>query len=395
MSMDLDFSKSEIAFRDDVRAFVASVFPPLRPYQATAADQRAWHDALLSRNWAGWRWPTEFGGPDWTPTQKFIWERETEAAGLPSQVGGMGMGMLAPVLFAYGSQSQKSRFLPDILAGRVHWCQGYSEPGAGSDLASLKTSAVRSGDGYIVNGEKIWTSGAHHADMMFCLTRTSSDGPRQAGITFLLLNMRDPGVAVYPLISIDGQHGFNRVTFTDVYVPADDRVGEENEGWRVAKGLLTHERTGQAYVSLSLTLLAGIRQAASDVDLGDHRLIDDPAFAARLALAEVELKALEITELRTLSTVAAGSAPGDESSILKLKGTEIVQRMTEQFVDCAGPYAAPWLPDIILEGSNSTPVGPDYAQRELIRYFSGRGASIAGGSDEVQRNIIAKHVLRL
>ena len=386
--MDLDFSDQDLAFRARVRALIGATFPPGAVY-----DEAIWHAALAGAGWAANKWPVAFGGPGWTPAQSFIWERETTAAGLPPQVGGMGMGMLAPVLFGFGSKAQQDRFLPDILGNRVQWCQGYSEPGAGSDLASLRTRAVRDGDDYVVDGEKLWTSGAHTADWMFCLTRTAVEAKRQAGITFLLIDMRTPGVAVMPIISIDGRHMFNRVTFDGVRVPVANRIGEEGQGWTYAKGLLTHERTGQAFVSLSLDLLKRIRLAAAGLPGSrTERLIDDPGFAGRIALAEIELRALEITELRTLWEVQAGAAPGAQSSLLKLKGTEIVQRMTEFFVECAGPYAAPWFPAV---AGPAQAVGPDWAQAEVTRYFEGRAASIAGGTDEVQRNIIAKHVLKV
>jgi alkylation response protein AidB-like acyl-CoA dehydrogenase len=391
--MDLDLSPEDIAFREAVRALIAATFPVGSPYDPKGDGEVRWHAALASRGWVAPKWPVQFGGPGWSPAQHFVWERETTRLGVPSHIGGMGMGMLAPILFAYGSEAQQKRFLPDILANTVRWCQGYSEPGAGSDLASLRTRAVLEGDHYVVDGEKVWTSGAHTADWMFCLTRTSDEPKRQDGITFLLINMRAPGVQVIPIISIDGRHMFNRVTFDGVRVPAENRIGREGEGWTVAKGLLTHERTGQAFVSLSLDLLRRIRLAAGEIPgTCGGPLIEDPGFAARLGLAEVELRALEITELRTLAEVEAGGAPGAQSSMLKLKGTDIVQRMTEFFVECAGPYAAPWFPDVL--GQPQT-IGPDWARPEVIRYLEGRAASIAGGSDEVQRNIIAKHVLRL
>ena len=374
--MDIAFSPAELAFRDEVRALIAATFPPPARYRGDG-DERRWLEALTARGWAANRWPVEFGGPGWSPAQSFIWERETSAAGLPTQVGGMGMGMLAPVLFAYGNEAQRQRFLPDILADRIRWCQGYSEPGAGSDLASLRTRARRDGDDYVIDGEKIWTSGAHRADWMFCLTRTSDEPKRQAGITFLLLDMRSPGVSVHPIISIDGRHMFNRVVLDGVRTPLSNRVGEEGEGWTVAKGLLAHERTGQAFVSLSLDLLGRIKQAASALPGSSApTLLEDPHFAARLAWAEIELRALEVTELRTLWEVAAGSAPGAQSSMLKLKGTDIVQRMTEFFVECAGPFAAPWFPE--ADGANGR-VGPDWAQPETVRYFEGRAASIVPG----------------
>jgi len=391
--VQLELSPADIAFRDEVRALIAGAFPQGVTYDGGPADEARWHEAMSARGWEISKWPVAFGGPGWSATQHFIWERETTAAGLPAQVGGMGMGMLAPILFAYGTPEQQARFLPDIRANRVRWCQGYSEPEAGSDLASLRTQARLDGEDYVVDGEKIWTRGAHHADWMFCLTRTSQGVKKQEGITFLLIDMRSPGVKVMPLISIDGRHMFNRVTFDAVRTPATNRVGREGEGWTVAKGLLTHERTGQAYVSLSMSLLARIRQAAAEIPGSQGaRLIDDPGFAARLDLAAIELEALAMTELRTLSQVELGDAPGAQSSLLKLKGTDIVQRMTEFFVECAGPYAAPWFPEIAGQPGL---VGPSWAQPEVVRYFEGRAASIAGGSDEVQRNIIAKHVLKL
>ena len=391
--MDLDLSSSDLTFRNEVRQHIENTFPGGEPYEGSASQERRWHDALLDRGWATNKWPPEFGGPGWTATQAFIWERETGRKGLPGQVGGMGVGMLAPILFAYGSPEQQARFLPDIIADRVRWCQGYSEPGAGSDLALLRTRATPVQGGYLVEGEKVWTSGAHKADWMFALTRTSDEPKKQAGITFLLIDMRSPGVAVSPIVSIDGRHMFNRVTFDAVSVPTENRVGREGEGWTVAKGLLTHERTGQAFVSLSLGLLRRIREAAAALpgSVGGS-LLQDPGFAQRLNWAEIELRALEITELRTLADVSAGAAPGAQSSLLKLKGTEIVQRMTEFFVECAGPYAAPWFPEI---SGPPQIVGPEWARPEMVRFLEARAASIAGGTDEVQRNIIAKQVLQV
>ena len=381
--MDLDFTPSDLAFQAEARAFVNEHFPPGTVYEQ-ARDRKRWAAALHARGWAAYRWPPEHGGPGWTATQRFIWERETTVRGVPAVLGGMGMGMLAPVLMSYGTEVQQRRHLPGILDDSVEWCQGYSEPGSGSDLASLRTGAVRDGGVYVVDGEKVWTSWAHIAKWMFCLVRTSNEGRKQQGITFLLIDMRTPGIEVSPIVTIDGLHTLNRVTFTGVRVPVENRVGEEGQGWTVAKGLLTHERTGLAFVSESLRLLALLRSVASD--LGED-------FARRLALAEVELRALELSELRTLAEAEAGASTGAQSSILKLKGTDIVQRVTELFVEAAGAYAAPWTP--VPEGGNAYPVGPEWAFTEVQRYFSGRAASIAGGSDEVQRNIIAKQVLGL
>ena len=309
--------------------------------------------------------------------------------GLPAQLPGMGVSMIGPIIYGYGTAEQQERLLPDILADRVHWCQGYSEPGSGSDLASLRTRAERVGDEYVVTGEKIWTSGAHRADMMFCLTRTRhfrpEEGKPQAGISFLLLDMRDPGVEVTPIISIDGHHSLNRVTLDAVRVPVSMRIGEEHQGWTYAKGLLTHERTGLAFVGESLRKLATLRRE------GAARI--DPALVMRIDALETELRALEITELRTLAETAEGAAPGEQSSILKLKGTDIVQRMTELLVETMG-YAG--MPYPLVDGDPPRPgIGPEYAQLEMAQYLLARSASIAGGSDEIQRNIIAKHVLGL
>lgn len=380
--MDLRFTPAEQAFRDKARAFVTAHFPAGAPYDE-ARDRKRWAAALHARGWAAYRWPQEHGGPGWTATERFIWERETALRGVPPGLGGMGMGMLAPVLMQYGTEAQRRRHLPGVLDDSVNWCQGYSEPGSGSDLASLRTRAVPDADGYVVDGEKVWTSWAHIAHWMFALVRTSDEGRRQGGITFLLIDMATPGIEVTPILTIDGLHTLNRVTFTGVRVPAENVVGEEGQGWTVAKGLLTHERTGLAFVSESLRLLAVLRRVA--IDLGDD-------FARRSAALETELKALEITELRTLAESVTGAAPGAQSSILKLKGADIIQRVTELFVEAAGVHAAPWLGG---EQGQAGPVGRDWAAPEVVRYLSGRAASIAGGSDEVQRNILARHVLGL
>lgn len=386
--MQLTFTADEIAFRDEVRRFVHAHFPPDRPYRGTKADKDRWAAALYDRGWAAYKWPVEHGGTGWNVTQKFIWERETASRGIPAQLGGMGMFMLAPVLYSFGSAEQCARHLPGILRNEVEWCQGYSEPGAGSDLAELRTRAIRDGGHYIVDGEKVWTSWAHIAHWMFCLVRTGGGERRQDGVTFLLIDMKTPGITVSPIPTIDGKHHLNRVVFDSVRVPVENRVGDEGKGWTYAKGLLTHERTGLAYVSESLRLTGLLRRAAMEEGA-------DPALIRKIAETEVDLTALAMTELRTLAETAVGSAPGAQSSILKLKGSSVIQRVTELLVECAGNFALPWLPERAVPGTNVEPVGPDWAQEELCRYMSGRAASIAGGTDEVQRNIIAKHVLHL
>jgi alkylation response protein AidB-like acyl-CoA dehydrogenase len=386
--MKLDFAPEEIAFRETARAFVAAHFPPDRPYTDGPQDRARWAHALNAKGWAAYKWPKEFGGTGWSVTEKFIWERETAVRGVPAQLGGMGMGMLAPVLQAYGTAAQQARHLPGIKSDAVAWCQGYSEPGAGSDLASLATRAARDGDHYIVDGEKCWTSWAHIADWMFALVRTSREAKRQAGITFLLIDMRTPGIAVSPIHTLDGRHHLNRVTFTNVCVPMENRVGEEGFGWTIAKGLLTHERTGLAYVSETLRLMALLANVTRD--------LADANFHGKRRALEIELGALEITELRTLAEAASGQAPGPHSSTLKLKGTGLIQAATELFVEAAGLYALPWFPEVArIAGEAALQIGPAWAQEEVVRYYAGRAASIAGGTDEVQRDIIAKHVLGL
>jgi alkylation response protein AidB-like acyl-CoA dehydrogenase len=384
-ALKLAFSPEDLAFRDQVRAFIAAQFPPGHVYRPGGDDEQRWARALLDRGWAAYQWPVEQGGTGWDITAKYIWERETALAGVPARLGGMGMFMLAPVLYTFGSAEQCSRFLPGIRENRVQWCQGYSEPDAGSDLAALRTRAVRDGDHYVVDGQKIWTSYAHVADWIFCLVRTSQEARRQDGISFLLIDMRSPGVSVHPIVTIDGRHSsLNAVHFDAVRVPVANRVGEEGQGWRYAKGLLTHERTGLAFVADSLRRFKRLRAAASRTPSRHGTLLQDPLFAARLAEVEVELMALELTELRTLAETAAGQAPGTQSSILKLQGTLVLQRLTELFVDCAGLQALPY------DDAHDSAF-----REEVATYLIGRSASIAGGSNEVQRDIIARHVLGL
>ena len=385
VTVKLGFSPQDLAFRDQVRAFIGAQFAPGHVYAPGGEDEARWCRALLQRGWAAYQWPLEHGGTGWSLTQKYIWERETALAGVPARLGGMGMFMLAPVLYTYGSAEQCARFLPGIRENRDHWCQGYSEPDAGSDLAALRTRAVRDGEHYIVDGQKVWTSYAHTADWIFCLVRTSTEARRQDGISFLLIDMKTPGVSVAPIVTIDGRHSsLNAVRFDGVRVPLANRVGDEGQGWRYAKGLLTHERTGLAFVADSVRRLQRLRGAAARQPSRHGTLLQDPLFAARLAEVEVDLMALEITELRTLAEAASGQAPGVQSSILKLQGTLVLQRLTELFVECAGLQALPY------------DMGYEHEFREEVAtYLIGRSASIAGGSNEVQRDIIARHVLAL
>jgi len=382
--MDIELSAEDLAFRDEVRSFFAeNAYQPGEDYNQWRLDWFA-----KAREKGGWdvpKWPVAFGGPGWSPTQHYIWEQETAVANLPWDMP-FGIGMLAPVLMAYGNEEQQKRFLPDIRARKVNWCQGYSEPGAGSDLASLKTKAVLSEDGshYTVNGTKIWTTMAHIADWIFCLTRTDDSGRKQEGITFLLFPMKQDGIEVKPIITLGGAHSVNTVFITDVKVPVENRIGEEGKGWTYAKGLLQHERTGLAGISRSIVALEKLKEQARSVKRGNGSLMDDPGFRAKVAELEVDLMAAEYTELRSLASASAGAAPGPESSILKLKGTEIQQRIQKLTVEAGGIYSAAW---------GGKPAGPSFARGGMAGYLASRAFTIYGGASEVQKDVIAKNVL--
>jgi alkylation response protein AidB-like acyl-CoA dehydrogenase len=398
--MNLDFSPEEVAFRDEIRTFIADNYPPeLRAKQESGReldreDFLSWHRILGARGWSGPAWPKEYGGPGWSPGQRFIFAEELAAAGTVPILP-FGIAMVAPVIMKFGTPEQKAKFLPPILKGETWWCQGYSEPGSGSDLASLSTKAVRDGDHYIVNGQKTWTTLAQFADWGFFLVRTDPAAKKQEGISFLLIDMKSPGVTVRPIITLDGAHEVNEVWLEDVRVPVENRVYNENEGWTCAKFLLAHERTGIAGVARSKRGLEKLRAIAAD-ELQDGRpLAEDPFFARRVAELEIDLMALEFTELRSLSREGAGKGPGPESSLLKIKGTEVQQRATELVLEAAGQYGAPHLDPDETPGDNALPVGPKHARGVADTYFNMRKASIYGGSNEIQRNIIAKAVLGL
>lgn len=382
--MDIDLSPEDQAFADEVAEFLET-----NAYQA-GSDYNAWRLDWFdkARDKGGWdvpKWPVEFGGPGWSPTQHYIWEKATAEVNLPWDLP-FGLSMLAPVLMNYASPEQQQRFLPDIRARKTNWCQGYSEPGAGSDLANLKTKAQLNAEGthYIVNGTKIWTTLAHIADWIFCLTRTSDTGKKQEGITFLLIPMKQPGIEVKPIITLGGSHTVNMVHFTDVEVPVDNRVGEQDKGWTYAKGLLQHERTGLAGISKSIVALEKLKEQAGSVAVGNASLIDDPGYATKVASLEIELMATEFTELRSLSSAANNRDPGPESSILKLKGTEIQQRIAKLTVEAGGIYASAW---------GGPRVGPKFANSGMSSYLSSRAYTIYGGASEVQKDVIAKNVL--
>jgi alkylation response protein AidB-like acyl-CoA dehydrogenase len=400
--MNVNFSEDELAFRDEARAFLRDKYPAdLREKQESGIvlgkdDIVRWQKILYQQGWAAVNWPVEYGGTGWSPIQKHIFANELAAANAPDMTP-FGVKMVAPVIYTFGNEEQKARFLPDILQSNVWWCQGYSEPGAGSDLASLKMRADRRGDHYILNGTKTWTTLAHFADWIFCLVRTSSDvARRQEGISFLLVDMSIPGVTVKPIITIEGEREVNEVHFENVEVPVENLVGEEGKGWTYGKVLLQHERTNIAGVARSKYRMQGLREKSARRVHDGVPLLDDRNFARKLASVEIELKALEYTELRTLAAVAVGKAPGPDSSILKVKGTELQQAIDALFVEAAGYYALPHVPQQYEAGFPSTErIGSGTETQTSLRYFNNRKASIYGGSNEIQKSIISKHVLGL
>ena len=397
--MNLDFSPEEMAFRDEVRAFIDENYPERLIGLGTREDLSredflAWHKILGEKGWSVPAWPVEYGGTGWTPTQRYIWNEENARVNAVMPLP-FGVSMVGPVIYTFGSEEQKARFLPGIRSGEDWWCQGYSEPGAGSDLASLKTTAVRDGDHYVINGQKTWTTLAQHADWGFFLCRTDTDAAKpQEGISFILIDMNTPGVEVKPIKLIDGGYEVNETWLTDVRVPVENLVGQENKGWTYAKFLLAHERSGIARVAASKRGLEKLREIAGSETLDGQPLIEDFDFARKLSQLAIDLDALEITELRTLAGEQAGKGPGPESSILKIKGTEIQQRLTELTLEAVGTYGTPMYGSI-ADRSNEYPIGPDYAQHSAATYFNMRKTSIYGGSNEIQRNIITKMILGL
>lgn len=399
--MNADFTAEELAFQEEVRSFLHNEFPPELKAKVDAnirlskEDLVRWQKILYNKGWAAPSWPEEYGGTGWTATQKYIFANEMGLIGAPEPVP-FGMKMVAPVIMAYGTEEQKQRFLPDILASNVWWCQGYSEPNAGSDLASLKTAAVRDGDEYVVNGAKTWNTYGQYADWIFCLVRTDNTAKKQEGISFLLIDMKTPGITLKPIVLLDGHAEVNEVFFDDVRVPAENLIGEENKGWTYAKFLLTHERTNIAGVPRSKRRLQALKRTAAATDDGfGGTMLDNPAFANKLAEVEIQLLALEYSDLRTLAALSAGKAPGPESSILKIVGTELAQQMDEMFVELAGYHCLPFVPDQFEEGFQGEFVGPGTTASTALTYFNNRKLSIFGGSNEIQRNIICKAVLGL
>jgi len=391
--MDLNYSAEELAFRDEVRGWLQENLPndlreKVTNYQELSRDDLlGWHRILAKKGWIAPEWPVEWGGKDWTVVQRYIFEEECAFAGCPPLIP-FGLKMCGPVLHRFGTPEQQQRFLPGIYNGDVFWCQGYSEPESGSDLASLKTSAVRQGDYYIVNGQKIWTTWGHHADWIFCLVRTDQGAKKQEGISFLLFDMRTPGITVRPLILMDGAHEVNEVFFDDVKVPAENLVHRENDGWTVAKYLLGHERMGTGGIGGSKRELAKLKALATKEMRNGKPLLEDPRFRDKVSRVEVELMALEITNLRFLDQLRGGRAPGAEVSLLKIKGTEIQQALTELLVEVMGPLTQPFRAIEAMDFDTSTAA-------LLPRYFNYRKTTIYAGSNEIQRNIIAKATLGL
>jgi pimeloyl-CoA dehydrogenase large subunit len=397
--MDLNFTPDEIAFRDEARRFFRTEIPlsiRSKVLEGKALKKEDYVTSLRilnARGWAAPHWPKEWGGQDWSPAQIYLYQDELQLAGVPLPLS-FNISMIGPVIAQFGTEAQKRRFLPRAANLDDWWCQGFSEPGAGSDLASLRTSARREGDSYVVNGQKTWTTLAQHADWIFCLVRTDPTAKKQQGISFLLIDMKTPGIQVRPIRTIDGSAEVNEVFFDEVVVPAENLVGEENKGWDYAKFLLGNERTGIARVGVSKARLARIRQLAALEEVGGRRVIDDRRFRERLAMAEIELKALEMTQLRVVADERRREAegkPNPASSILKLKGSVLQQVTTELLMDVVGPYALPYVPD--EGGRNDEPIGPEYAAEAAPTYFNWRKISIYGGSNEIQRNIIAKAIL--
>ncbi|MFN3232075.1 MAG: acyl-CoA dehydrogenase family protein [Alphaproteobacteria bacterium] len=399
--MDLDFTGDDLAFQQEVRDFLdENLTPDIK--EATALTTTVfvekdvalkWQAKLHKRGWLAWFWPEEYGGPGWNSTQRYIFQTECALAGAPGIIP-MGVRYVGPVIFTFGTQEQKDFFLPKILNGEHYWCQGYSEPGAGSDLAALKCKAERDGDEYVVNGTKIWTTHAQHADWIFCLVRTDNTGKKQQGISFLLIDMNTPGIKVDPIITMGLDHEVNQVFFDDVRVPVSNLVGEENRGWEYAKFLLEFERGGAASGGLKAGLKKLKRIASAQTD-GEKPLIKDPAFASEIAQCEIGVMGLENTELRIMSQLSAGQPPGPESSVLNTVATSISQRMSELCVEALDYYATPFKHVRPLYGSNEYFPGPDYAPPVIGTYLNRRAQSIFGGSNEIQRDIVAKMVLRL
>ncbi|MFN7725868.1 MAG: acyl-CoA dehydrogenase family protein [Rubrivivax sp.] len=391
--MDLNFTAEEQNFRSDIRQWVATHLPADLSHKVHNAlrlsrdDLQRWAKILGKQGWLGWGWPKEFGGPGWNAIQKHLFEEECALAGAPRVVP-FGPVMVAPVIMAFGNRAQQERFLPGIASGEVWWSQGYSEPGSGSDLASLKCKAERQGDQYLVNGQKTWTTLGQYGEWIFCLVRTSNEGKPQTGISFLLIDMKSPGISVRPIITLDGEHEVNEVWFDNVEVPAENLIGEENKGWTYAKHLLAHERTNIADVNRAKRELERLKRIARA-----EGLMDDHRFRDQIALLEVDIVALEMLVLRVLSAEKSGKQSLDIAGLLKIRGSEIQQRYTELMMLAGGPYSVPFISEAMEAGWQGDHVGAAHCAPLAATYFNYRKTTIYGGSNEVQRNIVAQTVL--
>ena len=398
--MDLSFSKDQEIFRTEVRDFLSKNLDSDMSSKMklgimlSKEEIEAWHSKLNEKGWLAGSWPKKYGGQNWGVIESFIFEEECSAVGAP-RILPFAFNMLGPVLMAFGSDEQKNYWLPRMLNGDDWWCQGYSEPGSGSDLASLKTAAHREGSHYIVNGQKTWTTLGQHANMIFCLVRTSNTGKPQEGISFLLIDMHSEGIEVRPIKTIDGEYEINEVFLTNVKVPIKNLVGEENKGWTYAKYLLAHERTGIANVGLSKRRISELKKIAQSVKKNNINLTEDPLFASKLAKVEIDLANLEITNLRILSRAEAGGSPGPESSIIKILGSEIGQEIDNLTRQALGRRAVIHAPNILDYGYNGPQVSPLATATASGVYFNNRKTSIYGGSNEIQKNILSKAVLEL
>ena len=398
--MELAFTAEEEAFRAEVRRFLADELPrDIADKTRTGrrlgkADIERWQAILSRRGWLAPHWPVSHGGAGWSAAQRFIYEIEMAMAHAPSPIP-FGLNMLAPVLIKYGNEQQKTHWLGRMLRGEDWWCQGYSEPGAGSDLANIRTTAVRDGDHYVINGQKTWTTLGQHANMMFCLVRTEKSAKRQQGISFLLVDLRSPGVEVRPIITLDGDHEVNEIFFTDVRTPVSNLVGEENQGWTYAKYLLTYERTSMAGIGSSSAAMTSLKALARRETKNGKPLSDNPLFAASIARAEIELSNLRITAMRVVAAATRGEVPGPESSMLKIRGTEVRQQISALARRAIGPYARPYLAELMEDDPSQLPVGDPLVPAVTPTYLNLRKLTIFGGSNEIQRNIISKTTLRL
>ncbi len=397
--MELKFSQEDLEFKKEVRQFFENKLPAdikdrcERGLVIPKEMQVRWQKILFDQGWMAPNWPVDEGGTGWSLTQKYIFAQEAAAACAPPPMP-FGVNMIGPVLIKYGTEAQQQKHLPNILNSDTWWCQGYSEPGSGSDLASLKTKAVKDGNDYVINGQKIWTSYAQYADMMFCLVRTDPDAKKQEGISFLLIDMNTPGIEVKPIIGLDLNHTLNEVFFTDVRVPIENLVGEENSGWTYAKSLLEHERSFIARVANSKQLLVRLKQIASTQRIGDNLLINNPDFRRKLTAVEIDLMALEYSELRFLAKQMDGGQLGPEPSIMKLEGSQIQQRLKKLLVESLGMYALPFDADARADESDYLAMGPEHAHGILDQHFYGRSATLVGGTSEVQKNVISRLLMK-